>query len=602
MLPVKLTRAAKRGAFSGTHPFNDRMLAMTPSENTARVGTDSRQQTGTPNNDNTRNPSSDRARKIMQAPGYVPDVDEVRALGVAHQFHGLLSSDHQDIPLATGLGRALEARDGSGAYAALLDLRHRGPVLGRMLDLVEQLYGAGADVEFRALAPTSNGVWSYTWRTGSDRTPILDWLREHDGLRNLYFGMNPRKRHMSGTAKASREADVASRRFVTFDYDAKDASDSDPRWEGAVARLRAAKPIMHVATGNGTHVWFRIEDVADATEIAAMTAPLNTVLRAVGSDPVADAPRIMRLPWSINIPTARKRKRGAKLALAIVTHGPDPDAKVWPWQELTAEIQRTFGLGPEMLATASTSGTSVRRGKSAAPQTRQGSEDLVRAVIERLPNDGPFDDRQAYVAVSAAIFGASGGQPWGFELLVEFEEKYASGCDLDEAEKRWREYERKGVTNDLGTLAYFLQLHNPAGYDEIRGRLAAAAFPPLTREEQAQLSVQCAATSGVPGWVREMNERFALVANVNGIVDVMPGNGSLFEVWRTQHFRDFYNGQRKIASGGPGPAKGLGSAWIDHPHARRYQRLGLWMPSTEPANALNLFRGLPAKSMKGELS
>lgn len=101
--------------------------------------------------------------------------------------------------------------------------------------------------------------------------------------------------------------------------------------------------------------------------------------------------------------------------------------------------------------------------------------------------------------------------------------------------------------------------------------------------------------------MRKLNERFAMVANINGVIDTKPGNGSLLEVRRMQQFRDFHDGQQKVSTGG-GKTRGLGSAWIDHPQARRFERLGLWMPGKEPPGALNLFEGLPAKSIKGEIS
>ena len=98
-----------------------------------------------------------------------------------------------------------------------------------------------------------------------------------------------------------------------------------------------------------------------------------------------------------------------------------------------------------------------------------------------------------------------------------------------------------------------------------------------------------------------MNERFAIVEDINGVVEFRPGNGSLFEVRRFQHFREVHNGRRKISTGGKGAPKGLASAWLDHPQARRYRMLGMWMPGSEPAGALNLFTGIPSTLPKEEL-
>ncbi|MCB1466928.1 MAG: hypothetical protein KDK08_07250 [Rhizobiaceae bacterium] len=170
---------------------------------------------------------SKAANDVIAALGYIPSVPEVRPLALEHHKRGLLSSAAEDIPLAEAMGRAFEDGNGAEAYAALLELRRRGPALDRILDLVEQLFGAGRVVEFRALSATGRGASSHNWETGSDRKIVLDFLREHDGLRNLYFGVNPRAPGLRDTARPGSEADVICRQFVLFDHDNKDAKDGE---------------------------------------------------------------------------------------------------------------------------------------------------------------------------------------------------------------------------------------------------------------------------------------------------------------------------------------------------------------------------------------
>lgn len=434
---------------------------------------------------NSGNDPSKSAGEVVQAIGYTPDHASVAALVAAHMRQGLLPDD---IPAAVAIGKALAARETAKAYSILLSLRSRGVARDRILDLMSQLYGMNVDVEFRALAAGSRGAWSYTWLTGSDRKSIMGWLDRHDGLHNLYIGLNPRKPVMRGTDRASGQGDIETRRFIAFDHDNKDAPESDPEWKNAVALLQSAKPVMQVATGNGVHLWFAIEHVAAVAEIVAMGEPLNELLKAVGSDPVADSPRIMRLPWSINIPTKNKRERRAVLELAVVTHGPDPEARVWPWRDLVQEVTRLFSLDPSKLVSTSgrsTSSQAVVGGGNTLPddRLRAPSRDLLLAALDLLPN-GETVSRDYQVGVAHAVYGASKGTNFEEEARDAFllwSNKYPfAQADTDEDL-----YD--GIrTTKRGWPHIKVDLHdaNRGGYEQILDREA-----PF-RDEQARLAFE----------------------------------------------------------------------------------------------------------------
>ncbi len=414
---------------------------------------------------------SDVARKIAAALGSAPGTKEVRALFAAHSLHRLLSDGPGDIALVNSFGSALRAGNEAEAYSVLVDLRHRGPALDRALDAVVALFGPDVDVELRALAPAAKASWSFTWLTGSDRVSVLEWLRQHDGLRNLYVGVNPRKAHLRGTARASNEADVAMRRFVVFDHDNKDAPDSDPGWKAATRLMLGAKPQMQVASGNGIQTWFQIEEVSGEATITATTKPINDLLRAAGSDPVGDAPRVMRLPWTINIPNAAKRARGCSLALATVMHGPDPQVTVWQWPDLAVYVQRVLGL--DLTASLSATALGASGGGDALPadMLRAPNSDLLVAALDLLPNDANTE-RQFQVDLAHAVRGASAGTPFEAEAkdaFLRWSDKFPTAdTDADERVYDTIRSTKRGWPHIVGAL----RTTNPSGYRMILDREA----------------------------------------------------------------------------------------------------------------------------------
>ncbi|RUU05924.1 hypothetical protein EOD23_14685 [Mesorhizobium sp. USDA-HM6] len=225
------------------------------------------------------------ASSIAQTIGYVPPADEVRELLKAHNAHDLwpaLSDPNAKHIGTVELPAALKAQDGSGAYAALLELRLRGAAVERMLDFIGQAHGPDADVEIRVLDPKGKGARSLIGRVGQEREQLAAFLRQHDGTWNLYAGVNPRVPSLRGAGTAGNAKHVAGVRFVVFDFDDKDAPKDDPHHARAIARLRALNPFAVITSGNGTHVWFRIEPIIDPTGIEGVKASLAAVMAAIG--------------------------------------------------------------------------------------------------------------------------------------------------------------------------------------------------------------------------------------------------------------------------------------------------------------------------------
>lgn len=207
-----------------------------------------------------------------------------------------------------------------GLKARVLEALRDGPAAGLALDAIAPAFAPCDVIELRALDPArvSNPA-SYCGRLGDpeQRAAMEAFIRVHMGLRNLYVGANPRRPEMAGTTQSASAADVPIRRNVVLDLDVKDAPDVDPDWTQTVDVLRAElNPVLVLNSGNGFHVWLPIEP-ASGPDVAASTARLAAAMAQIGADNIADPPRIVRLPFTLNLPNPSKRARGAVVRLAF---------------------------------------------------------------------------------------------------------------------------------------------------------------------------------------------------------------------------------------------------------------------------------------------
>lgn len=206
-----------------------------------------------------------------------------------------------------------------GLQARVIEALRAGPAAGLALDAIAPAFGPGDVIELRALSPAGGSAICLCERLDNPegREALEAFIPRHIGERNLYVGCNPRRPDMAGTAQAATAGDVPTRRNVVLDFDKKDAPPVDPDWTRTVEGLRAAlDPLMVLDSGNGFHVWLPIEPVS-GPDVDASTAPIKAAMARLGADDLSDLPRIVRLPFTLNLPNATKRARGAVVRLAL---------------------------------------------------------------------------------------------------------------------------------------------------------------------------------------------------------------------------------------------------------------------------------------------
>ncbi|GJD96545.1 AAA family ATPase [Methylobacterium iners] len=146
-----------------------------------------------------------------------------------------------------------------------------------------------------------------------DRAGIDAWLKQHDGKRNLYFHVN--EPAPGAPDKKLNKEDIVSIRAICADRDLKP---HEPLVSGK-ARLAALADVVNAKipatytldSGGGVQFfWCLIEKVPAAEKQAWAEAQNRGMADLVGGDAVIDISRVMRLPFTQNIPDAKKQSWG----------------------------------------------------------------------------------------------------------------------------------------------------------------------------------------------------------------------------------------------------------------------------------------------------
>jgi hypothetical protein len=138
-------------------------------------------------------------------------------------------------------------------------------------DFLEWLRPGGPWV-LTAIHPTSGKIETITAR---DKTEARDFIREHDGKRNLYYSVNPTRTAM--TRKAAK-TDIAAIEYLLADLDPHDGENP----EDAKARyLKALETFEPAATGiidsgNGIQGLWKLATRIELAEPVGKTLPAET--------------------------------------------------------------------------------------------------------------------------------------------------------------------------------------------------------------------------------------------------------------------------------------------------------------------------------------
>lgn len=406
----------------------------------------------------------------------------------------------------------------------------------------------------------------------SEADAAADWIEGHQGKRNLYFHVNPVRRPLD--VKASKE-DMARLVCLHVDIDPRAGEDPAEEKERALKLLRAytPKPTVIVDSGGGVQAMWKLDpsdkleiggNIAKAQELEAYNIQLEKVFQA---DHCHNCDRILRLVGTINVPTAKKAKKGRKPALARLVEWHDAS---YPIEQFTPAVRvQTVGDAlpggrPKVKITGNVPDVGTDELKAWAAENGKSISDHCLALI--ATGQDPLDPTK-YPSRSEALFKVC--------------------CDLVRAE----------VPDEM----IFAVI---TGSNEI----AASVRDKPNWEGYALRQIERAHEEAIDPWLRRLNEKYAVILDIGGKCRIIR------EVWdpamkRTriskQSFEDFRNGYRNrkviVAHNDKGQPveKAVGVWWVDHPQRRQYDTI-VFAPGQEVEDAYNLWRGFAVDSLPGD--
>jgi len=182
-----------------------------------------------------------------------------------------------------------------------------------------------------AIDPNKTGVIETRTFTKDQPEEIAAWISSWSGERNIYFSVNQVRKPLS--RKATKD-DIAFIVAFHTDIDCKADPNHIEAWDAALqtildkAESYSKPPPIRIFSGGGYQFFwpltkpFAIENAADIENIESRNRKIATDL---AGDNCHNVDRIMRVPFTINVPTKKKRDKGRKRELAGTVGEPEWD-------------------------------------------------------------------------------------------------------------------------------------------------------------------------------------------------------------------------------------------------------------------------------------
>lgn len=401
---------------------------------------------------------------------------------------------------------------------------------------------------------------------------LENWLTEFNGKRNIYWHVNPVSRPV--TKKAERE-DIKEVCYLHVDIDPRVGEDLHEEQKRAIGLLKDKRPggtplpTVIVYSGGGIQAFWKLEepipinnDLGRAEDAKRYNIQLELLF---GADNCHNIDRLCRLPGTLNLPDAKKKKKGRTVQLAeLLEFEADrvyPVSMFKPAQ--TVQIKEEIGFGGESVKVSD----NVRRIESVEELNEWGVPDRVKVIIVQgkhpdEPKDGD-DSRSA----------------WLFDAI----------CNLLRCEVPDEVIFSIVTDPDLRISESVLDKGSNARKYAIR-------------------QIERAKEEAIDPWLRKLNEKHAVIGNIGGkcrvIEEVMDYSLNRSRV-TLQSFDDIRNRYMHITieagkkSDGSPVYKALGKWWLEHVKRRQFETM-TFAPGHEIVGAYNLWKGFACEARPGD--
>jgi len=407
----------------------------------------------------------------------------------------------------------------------------------------------------------------------ADWNKCADWIDQHQGHRNMYFHVNPVRRHL--TSKATKE-DMESMSWLHIDIDPRVGEDFEEERKRALSMLQnfSPRPTVIIDSGGGYQGFWKLipceelmvrGSVEKAQELEAYNIQLEMLFSA---DHCHNIDRIMRLPGTVNIPNARKLKKGRKPATAKLIEWNDNEYRLGEFTP-AVRVQNSIEPGtlagtPKISITGNVPVVGVEELQEWARTNSATISDHCYALI--ATGEDPLDPTK-YPSRSEALFRVC--------------------CELTRAE----------VPPEM----IYAVITGP-------NEIASSVLEKKNYESYALRQIERAQEEAVDPALRQLNEKHAVIADIGGkcriISEVWDAAMKRFRISK-QSFEDFRNRYRhiKVQIGtnekGQPIEKPAGAFWIDHPQRRQYETI-TFAPGQEVKDAYNLWKGFACDAIPGK--
>jgi hypothetical protein len=419
--------------------------------------------------------------------------------------------------------------------------------------------------QLTAIVPDGK-IITQTFAPGDERAKnARKWIDDRQGRENIYFTVNPLIRAMN--AKPKKE-DMRGMSALHVDIDPRPGEDMESERKRALKLLREFKPAPTVIidSGGGYQGFWLLDqehktdgDLDRSAELEAYNLQIEVLTQA---DSCHNIDRIMRLPGTLNVPNAKKRKKGREVYLARVVEA--------EWDRVYSLKQFTPAARVQSPGGGSTGGGQQVRISGNLPSI--DLEDLPITVSARtkaliVNGDDPDDPTR---------WGSRSEATW--HVMCEL---VRNGCSDDQIAAIF-------LDPDYGISGHVLDQPRPQQY--------------LGRQ------LQRAKEDAIDPWLRKLNEEHAVIEDIGGKCRVV---SEVFDPalkrprLSRQSFDDFRNRYMHIQvvvgqdKDGNDVRKPLGKWWLENPNRRQYKSI-VFAPGKEVSDSYNLWQGFSCEAKPGD--
>lgn len=403
------------------------------------------------------------------------------------------------------------------------------------------------------------------------------WLTAYNGKRNVYFHVNPPIRDL--TKKADRE-DIKSVDWLHVDIDPRAGENLDEERVRALALLQGKlpdgvpAPTCIVFSGGGYQGFWRLQepipidgDLPKAEDAKRWNIQLELLF---GADNCHNIDRIMRLPGTINLPDARKVKKGRVPTLATLVEFND---ETYPLSAFTAApaMQMTgdkgFGSGG-------------------------GEEVKISGNVERIDDVSELDPWD--VPDRVKIIMAQGSHP----------DQPKEG---DNSRSAWLfDFCCQLVRREVPDNVIFAIITDPAWPIS-----ESVVEKKSSGETYAIKQIESAKLFAIDPMLVYFNDNYAVIKKFGGkclvvteVMDYALERHRLMKMSLENFEKGYENKQIEVGTdkGGAPKFKPAGTWWRKHPNRRQYDTIVFAPEKQVPESCYNLWKGFAVQSVPGDCS